>query len=44
MMFIDYAPIEDCPNIEVIMTCLQCNQCGRFEVVKEAEREALKED
>ena len=29
-MHIDFYPVEECENEEVIMMCLKCNKCGRF--------------
>lgn len=29
-MHIDYEPVEDCQNEDVMIHCLKCNKCGRF--------------
>lgn len=40
MIFIDYAPTEDCENEETYgEICVQCNQCGRFDLHADKESE-----
>ena len=41
MIFIDYAPTEDCVNLEESYgeICTQCNQCGRFDLYADKESE-----
>lgn len=40
-MFIDYMPLSDCKNDELIYeSCLQCNKCKRFN--KTAKEKSIK--
>jgi len=38
-IFVDYAITEDCVNDEAMEMCLQCNQCGRFDLYADKESE-----
>ena len=38
-IFIDYAITDECVNDDAYETCLQCNECGRFDKPEEKLKE-----